>query len=159
LVIGVLQTRGVSAEAIELLPTTVDSTRDEVEVLGTYLDTHATETVAVVTHDYHTRRTRMLLRTQLGDRANRVYFVAAPSDEFTQENWWRTEFGFLAYTSEILKLIVYAVRLDRWTQACLVLVMVGVIGRVVLKRRFRKATELTVSEPAGGGTNIATSSK
>jgi uncharacterized SAM-binding protein YcdF (DUF218 family) len=100
----VLLARGVPADWVEKLPDDCQNTVDETHALARYLDAHPGTTVAVVTHGFHTRRARVLFRRALGANADRVYFVAAPSDKFTAEDWWRSEEGVETYATEYLKL-------------------------------------------------------
>jgi uncharacterized SAM-binding protein YcdF (DUF218 family) len=101
----ILLRRGVAAEAIVELPGKVASTRDEARALGRFLDRHPGHSVAVVTSDYHTRRTRSIFRAQLGDCAGRVHFVAAPTERFTAANWWHYEQGWKMYIGEYIKMV------------------------------------------------------
>jgi uncharacterized SAM-binding protein YcdF (DUF218 family) len=100
----VLLARGVPAEAVVTLPGEVRSTADEAKALAEYLAGRPGETVAVVTTAFHTRRARVLFRRALGAEAGRVFFVAAPSGRYTAADWWQSEDGFVAYSTEYLKL-------------------------------------------------------
>jgi uncharacterized SAM-binding protein YcdF (DUF218 family) len=102
----VLVSRGVNEDQIELLPGVCASTEDEAAALAKYLETHPEATVAVVTSDFHTRRTRLLIGRKLGSHADRVRFVAAPTDYFSADDWWQTERGWSTYTTEYAKLIM-----------------------------------------------------
>jgi uncharacterized SAM-binding protein YcdF (DUF218 family) len=110
LVHGVLLARKVRGDEIVLLPGECDSTIDEARALARFLDSEPEATVAVVTNDFHTRRARMLFRRVLGPRQSQVHFVSAPVDGVVASNWWRTEKGFVVYTTEYLKLILYGFR-------------------------------------------------
>lgn len=80
---------GVPEAQIEALPGAADSTRDEARLLKTWLEEHAGATVGVVTHTYHTRRTRLLFTRILGTEAHRVHFYGIPPDEFREDGWWK----------------------------------------------------------------------
>jgi uncharacterized SAM-binding protein YcdF (DUF218 family) len=105
-----LRGRGVASERIVPLPGEVGSTLDEAQALARFLDAEPDTTVAVVTHAYHTRRARSLFRRVLGGRMARVHFVAAPSDQFSADDWWCSEEGFATYLTEYAKLLLYTVR-------------------------------------------------
>jgi uncharacterized SAM-binding protein YcdF (DUF218 family) len=100
----VLFARGVPADKIEKLPDSCRSTVDETHALAKYLAANPGVTVAVITHGFHTRRARALFRRALSEDANRIYFVAAPTDGFTADDWWRSEEGVETYATEYLKL-------------------------------------------------------
>jgi uncharacterized SAM-binding protein YcdF (DUF218 family) len=101
----VLLLRGVPADQIDILPGECNSTENEANVLARYLDEHPQTRVAVVTNDYHTRRTRLLIGRAVGDRISQISFVAAPTEGFDADDWWQTETGAVTYTTEYLKLV------------------------------------------------------
>lgn len=107
---GILKARGVPDDAVRLLPGEVGCTFDEATVLTTFLTSQPDATVAVVTNRFHTRRSRRLFRQQLGDRADRVFFVGVPRDGADEDSWWRTPQGCVVYTSEYAKLLYYGIR-------------------------------------------------
>jgi uncharacterized SAM-binding protein YcdF (DUF218 family) len=100
----VLLARGVSPSAIVQLQGECESTWDEAHALARFLEAEPTTKVAVVTHDFHTRRTRLILGKLLGDRMSQVHVVAAPHDDFDADTWWQTAEGFATYTSEYVKM-------------------------------------------------------
>ena len=106
----ILVRRGVAAAAVVELPGQVASTRDEARSLRQFLERHPGHSVAVITSDYHTRRTRSIFTAQLGDCARQVHFVAAPTERFTAANWWHYEQGWKLYIGEYIKLICTAGR-------------------------------------------------
>jgi uncharacterized SAM-binding protein YcdF (DUF218 family) len=83
------------------------STAGDIGVLAAFMQTHPDANVAVVTSDYHTRRSRWTLRRILGSAADRLTIVAAPNGDFDVDHWWHTESGFLSVTSEYIKLLAY----------------------------------------------------
>jgi uncharacterized SAM-binding protein YcdF (DUF218 family) len=101
---AVLIHRGVPAEDIIQLPGVVDSTRDEAHVLATFLTTNPQSSVAVVTSDFHTRRTRLIFRRILPAHRNQIHFVACPTDGFGPDDWWHYRDGILWYVAEYAKL-------------------------------------------------------
>jgi uncharacterized SAM-binding protein YcdF (DUF218 family) len=105
LVRQVLLRSGISDDAIVFLDGTVDSTAGESQSLAVFLNLHPGVDVAVVTSDFHTRRTRLLFSRACGQRAGRLCFIGAPTDGFDASNWWRFEEGFKVYFNEYLKLV------------------------------------------------------
>ncbi len=95
---------GVSSDSIVQLDSVVDSTETEAKSLAEFLDSHPEALVAVVTNDFHTRRTRLLFSRACGDRAKQLRFVGAPTDDFDATNWWKFENGVVLYLNEFLKL-------------------------------------------------------
>lgn len=125
----VFMCRGVAEEDLVILDTQIRTTFDEASALRQFLAQRSEAQVAIVTDDYHTRRTRWVFRKSLGDRAEDVYFVAAPVDGVTDKNWWQTRDGLKAYTSEYLKLAYYWCRYGRglmWiTSFCLLILLIA----------------------------------
>jgi uncharacterized SAM-binding protein YcdF (DUF218 family) len=101
----VLIARGVDPNKISILPGVCDSTDKEAQSLARFLDSNPNMVIGVVTSDFHTRRARILFRRHLGERMQRVVFVAAPCDECSPETWWRSEWGFDTYLMEYTKLL------------------------------------------------------
>jgi uncharacterized SAM-binding protein YcdF (DUF218 family) len=134
-----LRARGVPDEAVVTLPGEVDSTRDEAQALGRFLEAEPDARVIVVTNGFHTRRARMLFRHALGERLARVHFVAAPTDGFGAEDWWRHEEGFRCYAGEYFKLAYYGLREDRPWQAAALLILVTGAGLLAARRRRGRA--------------------
>ncbi len=106
----VLRARGVSAEAIRVLPGEIGNTFDEARCLAAFLGAQPGATVAVVTNSFHTRRARWIFRRVLGEDAGRVYFVGVPRDGVDDRAWWRSHKGWRVYLSEYGKLLYYRVR-------------------------------------------------
>ncbi len=101
---AILRHSGVPERDIVVLDGLCNGTRDEAQALGRFLERHPEAFVGVVTSPYHTRRTRLLFRKVLGDRANRLRFLAAPTDGFDASNWWHYEAGIISYVNEYVKL-------------------------------------------------------
>lgn len=124
----VLLKRGVAADRITILPGAAATTYDEAKALAAFLKNRPHARVLVVTNDWHTRRSRWVVARVLGDRADQIAFVSAPSDDFPLDAWWRSPMGFESILSEYLKLLFYAASygcLLHWLAACAVLALVA----------------------------------
>lgn len=140
----ILNDCGVADEQIEFMDSQCRSTFDEAETLQRYLDEHPGDSVAVVTNDYHTRRTRWVFQQVLGDRRGQLHFVSAPTDEFNVNNWWRHEAGCVAYLSEFPKFAFYQFRYGRgWIW------LVAVIGIIAVSLVLWGTRATRITEPAG----------
>jgi uncharacterized SAM-binding protein YcdF (DUF218 family) len=151
----ILTAVGVPDERITILDGACVSTFDEAESLERMLTTHPGATVAVVTSDYHTRRSRWVFRHVLGERADHLQFISVPTDYFNAENWWTVEEGFASYSKEILKLPFYYIRYG-WGIVWIVLVLTAVgglwLGRRILRgRRDRLGGDTAAESSAGRG--------
>ena len=101
---------GVPDSNITLLDGRCANTFDEAKTLATFARQRPQATFAVVTNNYHTRRSRMVFRSVLGSEMSRVKVVSAETDGFDASNWWHHEDGFVWYLAEYLKSAVYFVR-------------------------------------------------
>lgn len=121
----VLLSRGVSADRIITLSGESSTTFSDVQMLGDFLADKADATVAVVTNRYHTRRARWTMHRVLGARANQFSYVPIPDDAFDWNNWWKSDIGARAITSEYLKLAYYVVQASSLTMRALAVVATG----------------------------------
>jgi uncharacterized SAM-binding protein YcdF (DUF218 family) len=106
----ILVRRGVSPDAITVLPPEVNSSSDEAQALAAFLADKPNVSVAVVTNHFHTRRASWIFKKALGPKAGQVRFVGAPTDGFDETNWWRHEAGVTCYLTEYVKLAYYWLR-------------------------------------------------
>ena len=137
---------GVPESKLIVLTCRSASTADDIGALADFLQTQPRATVAIVTSDYHTRRSRWTFRRQLGSLANRLTIISAPNGEFNFDCWWQIENGFLQVTMEYIKLTAYAIVYGQviwWLAAGALLI---VVVRFVWKRQVhRRDTELTMA--------------
>ena len=103
----VLRARGVPAAQIHVIPGKIASTYDEACALARFLKTNPAESVAIVTNDFHTRRTRSIFRQVIGDTSVRLSFVSAPVDHINSDNWWKSAAGVKLYATEYCKSLYY----------------------------------------------------
>lgn len=103
----VLKKFGVSEDQIVVLEGRTVSTRDDAELIASRLKTDPRLTLAVVTSDFHTRRTRWVMSRVFADLPNRFIMVSAPTDMYGPDNWWQSQAGVTVYTSEYVKLLAY----------------------------------------------------
>ena len=89
---------------------TAKTTFDEAKAVADYLADHPAKRLMIVTEGPHTRRARWIFQRVLADRPVEIVMVSAPADEFDNENWWRSEAGFLFVVSEYFKLFYYGLR-------------------------------------------------
>lgn len=132
----ILTVLGVPADRIVELPGDCSTTYDEALVLARAMAKHPTATVNVVTSDFHTRRSRWIIRRVLGSDAERVRYVSVPTDYFDADCWWKVESGFTTYTKEFLKNIFYRLRYG-WGGVWIAVILIAV-GAAWALRRLRK---------------------
>lgn len=122
----VYQHCGIGDDNLIVLSGKTVSTAGDIDALANFLKEHPQRTVAIVTSDYHTRRSRWTFHRQLGSVANQIVIVSAPNGEFDFQNWWRIEDGFLQVIMEYIKLAAYLVvygRVAWWLGAGIVVLL------------------------------------
>jgi uncharacterized SAM-binding protein YcdF (DUF218 family) len=98
-----LVARGVPEQAIKVLPGRAASTSDEARLLAAYLGREPDRSVAIVTNGMHTRRAGWIFRRALNAQFRRIHFVAAPTDGYDDNDWWKFERGCVDYATEFTK--------------------------------------------------------
>lgn len=83
---------GVEPEIIEPFQIRAFSTLEEAQIVDSELERRGVKTALVVTSDFHTRRARRIYRSVIGSGIEYV-FVAAPTNNFDPDVWWRTREG------------------------------------------------------------------
>lgn len=83
------------------------STLDEARILRQYCQDHPCQTIILVTTSYHTSRARWIFRRIFKNSSITIQVAAASHSAFDEQNWWKTENGFLSYYNEYLKWAYY----------------------------------------------------
>jgi len=105
---------GVPADAVRILPGSVDNTAHEAEALHQLvrnIPTAAWHRIIVVTARYHTRRTAFAFRREFRDSPVRILVRGTRYDESEPHRWWRHRADIRFVTSELQKLILYGLGL------------------------------------------------
>ena len=108
----IMRRLGVPASAITILrfPGGTTSTYDEARAFREWAYNAKPHTVIVVTHPFHTRRARWLIRGQLKRLGISVLMDPVRHWAYTERNWWQTEDGLVDYFEEFPKI------LHEWTR-------------------------------------------
>lgn len=105
---------GVSRDRVVCLDSAVNTTFDEAKAVADYLTDHPAKRLMIVTEGPHTRRSRWIFQRVfqqvLSDQPVEIVMISAPAEGFENENWWRSEAGFLFVVSEYFKLFYYGLR-------------------------------------------------
>lgn len=103
--------QGVPSEAIEVLPETVEGTRDEAELFQKTARNHNVKKVLLVTSAYHTRRTLSTFEEVLhSDNPDiEIGITSPPTGQETPPpfSWWFSAFGWKIVAGEYVKLFGY----------------------------------------------------
>ena len=127
IVLKMLAYGGVSRDRLVLLNHKATTTFDEATAVAEYLKDHPARRLMIVTEGPHTRRSRWIFRRVLGDNPVEITMISVPPDGFDNDDWWRSEAGFLFVMSEYFKLFYYGVRYG-WLGYEIVAVLAVAIG-------------------------------
>lgn len=97
---------GVSANHIDVL-TTATSTWEEAQEIVDYCDTHEIERAMIVSSKFHLRRVRGVFTDMFEDRDTELFFHGAPSSDYDESEWWKSEGGLIMVNNEYVKLFYY----------------------------------------------------
>jgi uncharacterized SAM-binding protein YcdF (DUF218 family) len=108
MLVQMLEDNGVPRSVVKVLPRTnpVHNTRDEIRALRGYLERNPASSITIVTTDYHTGRTRLLIEQELGGVPTRFRIAGARDiSGINPSNWWRSREGVRTYAGEFLKML------------------------------------------------------
>ena len=110
--VSVLQSEGVPADRIGVLPGVVSSTYDEAVLLRRYAAQHNLRSLLVTTSAYHTRRARWTFGTVFSGSGIEVAVYPVPPGRQTPfpTLWWLSPRGWQTVAAEYVKLLVYRLR-------------------------------------------------
>jgi hypothetical protein len=94
-------------EVIPSLSGGVTSTFDEAEDALHYAMIKGWKRVIIVTDEFHTRRAHYAFKKIFANSELKVQVAGVPNEVFSNENWWRSDRGIMAYLGETIKFPVY----------------------------------------------------
>ncbi len=98
---------GVPRGAIAVLPKVVTSTKEEAEAILPVAVADGMKRVTVVTHAFHTARSRWIFRRVFRGTGIDIRMAAATDPSFDETNWYRRDESLLVYFSETIKTLLY----------------------------------------------------
>jgi uncharacterized SAM-binding protein YcdF (DUF218 family) len=98
--------KGVLPEAIVLLEESTSTAEEGTEALHYCLD-EGIDTLIVVSSKFHLRRVRGVFKDQFEEKGIHVLFRGAPSSQYDEDLWWKSEGGLIMVNNEYVKLFYY----------------------------------------------------
>ena len=83
------------------------STWEESEAILVHAIAQGSDTVMIVSTDFHSRRVGMVFRDRFRKEGIKVLVYGAPSSEYDSRRWWESEQGLMMVNNEYVKLIYY----------------------------------------------------
>jgi uncharacterized SAM-binding protein YcdF (DUF218 family) len=99
----------IPREALVLVDIPADSTKEEAQLLRSYLLTHGYHAVVIVSSNYHTRRVKRVFAREWA-KTGPEFSVSASSDfQFHPDSWWTRRTDSRVFFFEFTKTVWYAV--------------------------------------------------
>jgi hypothetical protein len=98
---------GVPASAIEAFGKANTNTREEAVALREWTERNAASVFIIPTEIFMARRVQWICRREFSGRSVIIKIALFEPQEYTREEWWKTEIGPTAFQDEILKYIYY----------------------------------------------------
>jgi len=104
-----LETMGIPAQVVDVLPDVVHGTSYEAFAVRRYVRSHRIRSMIAVTSPYHTRRTAWTLSHLLEGEGITLGIDPVPPTETTPDakTWWATPNGWRTVATEFVKLPYY----------------------------------------------------
>jgi len=99
-------TRVLGVASVEEIPSRVEGSEAEGEVLPEWCDRNQFRSIVVVTSADHSRRVRRILRRTMKGRPVKVMIRSARYSEFDPDRWWQTRDGVRTEIEELEKLML-----------------------------------------------------
>lgn len=109
-VFRMLKRMGVPDEDVEVFGEDVASTFDEAKALGEWAKRNPNQTVLVPTTTFHTRRAEWILTQQAPRDGLSIHVTPLPNPDYNLHNWWRNEYGLIAFQNEVVKYCLYRLK-------------------------------------------------
>lgn len=105
-----LQSLGVSADRLVLLPRRVENTRDEALAVAAFIRTKALRRIVIVTSPYHARRALAVFTSVLGSGVQVGLFPATEDSPAQPARWWMGSYDRAYVPYEWAALAWYALK-------------------------------------------------
>jgi uncharacterized SAM-binding protein YcdF (DUF218 family) len=106
----VLLRLGVPADAIETFGTANKNTDDEALALRDWAERHGVSTLIIPTEIFPARRVRFIFNREFPGKRIKIEVPSFDTPRYTREDWWKSDYGIIAFQNEILKYIYYRIK-------------------------------------------------
>lgn len=107
---GLLQELGVPAASLASLDGNAQNTYEEARLTLGWVKANGAHKLIIPTELFHTRRARWIFARVLRTENATVDVEAIGQNEYSREDWWLHREGWTAFSSEILKYLMYRIR-------------------------------------------------
>ncbi|MFT4679564.1 MAG: uncharacterized SAM-binding protein YcdF (DUF218 family) [Flavobacteriales bacterium] len=100
---------GIDSTKVEVL-TTATSTWEEAQEIVEYCQTHKIKKAMVLSSKFHLRRVRRVFSKAFEESDTQLLFHGAPSSDYDESEWWKSEGGLIMLNNEYVKLFYYFIK-------------------------------------------------
>ena len=106
----VLLRLGIPATAIESFGTANKNTKEDAVALRAWAELHHPSALIIPTEIFTARRVRWMFDREFSGQPIRIEVQSVDPPKYTRANWWKNEYGIIAFQNEILKFIYYRLK-------------------------------------------------
>jgi uncharacterized SAM-binding protein YcdF (DUF218 family) len=107
--INFLLANGIDSSAVIPLTQSTSTFEEANEVLN-WAAAHGVDEVTVLSSRFHTRRVRKVFKKAFKESEIRVRVVGAPSLNYNENEWWKSEEGLIMVNNEYMKTLYYLMK-------------------------------------------------
>jgi uncharacterized SAM-binding protein YcdF (DUF218 family) len=104
-----LTRKGINKDAVVAL-TGSTSTKEESEEILAYCKINALKKITVISSRLHMRRVRMVFEKAFQNQGIQIIYRGAPSQNYDENNWWKSEAGLIMVNNEYVKYLYYLIK-------------------------------------------------
>ncbi len=97
---------GIDSTQIDVL-TTATSTWEEANEIVEYCKANNVQSAMILSSKFHLRRVRRVFSKAFADSSTKLLYHGAPSSDYNEDEWWKSEGGLIMLNNEYVKLFYY----------------------------------------------------
>ena len=101
-----LHSLGIADSVVDIVPIGT-STIEESQVIMSYCIENNVRSAIVLSSKFHTRRIKKVFRKEFRKAGIELCIRGAPSSQYEEGIWWKSEYGLLAVNNEYVKMLWY----------------------------------------------------
>lgn len=85
------------------------STMEEANWILSFCQEKQLKEILIVSSKFHTRRVHQVFTKAFAEEGIQVHIAGAPSSQYDEMEWWKSEYGLIALNNEYLKQLYYLI--------------------------------------------------
>ena len=83
------------------------STKEEIALILSYCQENQLDTIIILSGKFHTNRVRFVINNLFQNQDVHILLHGAPSSNYDEKEWWKSEYGLISCNNEYVKLVYY----------------------------------------------------